>query len=78
MSRCEVAIRASLSVLLAALLAGCQDRTIGTIKADRQVIDYLNRDTSDQPKKVVPAGKARPRVNTNDLSPKFRGGERKP
>jgi hypothetical protein len=75
MNRRDAAIRATLILLLSAGLAGCQDRSIGTINADRRVFEELERTTSDRPAKPAtkPSGRSTTRPDLNDRSPKLRG-----
>jgi hypothetical protein len=73
MIRRDAATLSCLVLALAAGLAGCQDRDIGTIKADRGAVEQLQRANSDRPSPTSKNGRKRP--DANDLSPKVRGGE---
>jgi hypothetical protein len=61
-----------------ALLPGCQDPDIGTIKADRGALQQLDRAPSDQPAPPSKSKSSRKRPDTNDLSPRNRGGNSQP
>jgi hypothetical protein len=70
------AIRSSLILALAVATTGCGDPRVGTIKADRRVVEELERASSDRP---APLSKnARKSQDTNDLSPKLGTGKAKP
>jgi hypothetical protein len=70
-SRSAGAIRSWLILALATGLAGCQDRDIGTIRADRGTIEQLQRASSDRPAPASNTKKGRNRPETDDLSPKL-------
>jgi hypothetical protein len=76
MRRCDAATLSYLVLALAAGLAGCQDRDIGTIRADRRVVEQLQRANSDRPAPLSKSSRKRP--DTNDLSPKLHGKESRP
>ena len=83
MTRRDAAIRSGLILALAAGLTGCQDPGVGTIQADRSVVEQLQRANSDRPAPAPTTKKGRTRPDTNDLSPKLLtrksgGGEAQP
>ena len=72
----DAATRSGLILALAAGLVGCQDPDIGTIRADRSVLQQLEGANSDRPS--PPSKAARKRPDLNDLSPKPGGSEARP
>jgi hypothetical protein len=76
MRRRDADIGSCLVLALAASLAGCQDRNVGTIRVDRGAVEQLQRASSDRPRR--PSETSRKRPDTTDLSPKFRGGDARP
>jgi hypothetical protein len=70
------AIRSSLIFALAAAMTGCGDPRVGTVKADRRVVEELHRANSDRP--TSPSKNARKRQDTNDLSSNLGRGEAQP
>ena len=76
MNRRHPEIRSGLILALVAGLTGCQDPDIGTIKADRSVVQQLQRANSDRPS--LPSKSSRKRPDLNDLSPKLGGSEARP
>jgi hypothetical protein len=73
-SRGKLARAFSISVLIVALLiAGCQESGVGMIDADRGTVEKLIRTNSDKPPK--PASK---RPSLDDVSPRSRGTEAQP
>jgi hypothetical protein len=76
MDRRDAATRSGLILALALGLVGCQDPDIGTIRADRSVVEQLQRANSDRPS--PPSKSSRKRPDLNDLSPKRGGSEARP
>jgi hypothetical protein len=67
-----------LVLALAAGLAGCQDPDVGTIKADRGAAVQFVRANPGQSAPPVRSKSSPKRPDTNDLSPRLRGGETHP
>jgi hypothetical protein len=67
-------VLAGMIVSGAVSLTGCEDRSIGTIRADRQTVEEWKQNLSDRPSQpMVPSlGKSRNRPDLEDLSPKNR------
>jgi hypothetical protein len=65
-------IQCGLILSVAAGLVGCEDRGVGTIHADRKIVEQLERANSDRPSPPSQAATKRP--DLNDLSPKLRTG----
>jgi hypothetical protein len=65
MTRRDAATRSGLILALAAGLTGCQDPGVGTIHADRSVVQELQRGNSDRPS--PPSKSSRKRPDLNDL-----------
>jgi hypothetical protein len=75
MKRRATAVRSWWVLALAAGMTGCQDRAVGTIRADRGALDALRPANSDPPS--PPSGPRKGRPDYNLRSPKQPRGEAK-
>jgi hypothetical protein len=78
MNRNDTALRSGLILALAAVLAGCQDSDVGTIRADPRAVGQMDRAPSNPPARPSGSRPSRRPADTNDLSPKLPEGKARP